>query len=163
MASGNTLFTLMPTDNEPPATVYATLDSRNGHPVLDFDPALNEAGIFTCVLPSNYGGGGLTADILWLESTATSGDVVLGVAVEKDAAGGQNFDSDNFGTESTTTGTTNGTSGIPTKTTVTVTHANMGSPSAGDQVRVRVRRVGSNGSDTMTGDLELSSVHGKET
>ena len=34
MASGATLITFFPCDNEPPASAYATLDTRNAHPTL---------------------------------------------------------------------------------------------------------------------------------
>ena len=37
MASGDTLNVFTPLQNEPPASIYATLDVRNLHPVLDFD------------------------------------------------------------------------------------------------------------------------------
>jgi len=58
MASGNTLCTFLPTDNEPPSSNYATLDTRNAHPVLDFDDTIQEAAQFTGILPRNYRGGG---------------------------------------------------------------------------------------------------------
>ena len=47
MASGDTLLTFTPASNEPPATVFATLDTRNAHPVLDFDDAANEDAVFS--------------------------------------------------------------------------------------------------------------------
>jgi hypothetical protein len=59
MASGNTLCVFTPYNNEPPAAIYATLDVRNYHPVLDFDGATDEEAVFTSILPRNYAGGGL--------------------------------------------------------------------------------------------------------
>ena len=43
MASGDTLLVFTPLHNEPPASNFATLDLRNLHPVLDFDPTTNES------------------------------------------------------------------------------------------------------------------------
>ena len=55
MASGDTLATFFPEDNEPPASAYATFDTRNAHPVLDFDGSTaDEEAVFTGVLPRNY-------------------------------------------------------------------------------------------------------------
>lgn len=163
MASGNTLFQFTAGDNEPPASGYATFDTRNGIRVLDFDAASIEAAIFRGVLPSHYAGGGLTLDLYWMATTATSGDVKWGVAYEENDPGNNDLDADAFGTESTAIGTTNGTSGKVTKTTITITHANMGSPAAGDPFRLKVRRVASDAADTMTGDAELLAAHAKET
>ena len=163
MASGNTLFVTLPGDNEPPASGYATLDTRNAIQVLDFDADAIESGIFRGVLPSQYAGGGLTLDLFWMATSATSGDVVWGAAWEKDVANGNDLDADNFGTESTATGTANGTSGKLTKTTLTISSANMGTAAAGDPFRLKVRRVATDGGDTMTGDAEYFCAMAKET
>ena len=163
MASGNTLFELMPQANEPPSSAYATLDTRNGICVLDFDAASIESAVFRGVLPSHYAGGGLTLDLFWLGATATSGDVKWGAAWEEQDAGNNDLDADAFGTESTQTTTTNGTSGKVTKSTITITHANMGSPAAGDPFRLKIRRIANDAADTMTGDAQLLAAHGKET
>ena len=61
MASGDTLLVFTPLSNEPPAAGFASLDSRNLHPVLDF--ALSEVGVFSFVVPRHYAGGGLTVYI----------------------------------------------------------------------------------------------------
>jgi hypothetical protein len=64
--------TLFAFDNEPPASNYATLDTRNGHPVLDFDATTGEAAIFTFILPRSYNGGGLTVELGRSPTTATA-------------------------------------------------------------------------------------------
>jgi hypothetical protein len=164
MASGNTLFVVGPLENEPPSVTYATLDTRNSIAVLDFDAAANEYAVFKTLIPSHYAGGGLTVDLHWMATSATSGDVRWGVSIERDDANDHDLDADAFATEQLATGTANGTSGKLTKTTITASSgANMDSAAAGDPIRVKVRRLGSDGADTMTGDAELLMVHCKET
>lgn len=163
MASGNTLAVFVPQHGVPPASNYATQDLRNVHPCLDFDAAAEETISFNGVLPSAYAGGGLTIDLFWGSTSATSGDVVWGAAYEEMDAGNNDLDADAFGAESTGTGTANGTSGKLTKTTITITHANMGSPAAGDPFRLKIARKAADAADTMAGDAELFAVHCKET
>ncbi|NIO43432.1 MAG: hypothetical protein GTO41_26720, partial [Burkholderiales bacterium] len=83
MASGDTLLIFRPQDNEPPSSNYATFDTRNQHPVLDFDATTNEDAVFSAVMPRAYSGGGLTVYIHYAMSTATSGDVDWDVAFER--------------------------------------------------------------------------------
>lgn len=163
MASGNSLYAFTPQAGEPPSSNYATLDLRNNIVTLRFDSSTAESMVFRGVLPSHYSGGGLTLDLYWMASSATSGAVVWGAAWEENDAGNNDLDADNFGTQSTATSTTAATSGQLTKTTITISHANMGSPAAGDPFRLQIQRVAANGSDTMTGDAELHSLHLKET
>ena len=76
MASGDTLLIFTPLHNEPPATNPATLDTRNQHPVLDFDATTNEDAVFSAVMPRSYAATtGLTVYIHYAMSSATSGDV----------------------------------------------------------------------------------------
>ncbi len=77
MATGDSLATFSPLSNEPPATAYATLDTRNSHPTLDFDDAAaTESAVFSFVLPRNYGGSGITVYLHWAATTATTGNVI---------------------------------------------------------------------------------------
>ena len=57
MATGDTLLIINPLMNEPPSANFATLDFRNGHPVLDFDKDANESAVFSTVMPRAYAGG----------------------------------------------------------------------------------------------------------
>ena len=163
MASGNTLCVFLPQDNEPPASAYAQLDTRNSMLLLAFDASTQEGAVFRGVMPSHYAGGGLTLDLFWMAASATSGDVKWDAAYEENDTNNNDLDSDAFGTASTATTTTNGTSGKVTKSTITISHANCGSPAAGDPFRLRVRRIAADGGDTMTGDAQLLSIHAKET
>jgi hypothetical protein len=167
MASGNTLCVFSPNDNEPPVSAYATLDSRNAHPCLDFDAATDEEAVFSSVLPAHYGGGGLTVELWWAASSATSGSVRWQADIERMNAGGPDLDSDSFtGTFQSAGGTANATSGILTKTNITFTSgAQMDSLAAGEPFRLKIRRDadGTSGTDDATGDAELYAVHIKET
>ena len=161
MASGDTLAIFMPLGSEPPASNYATLDTRNAHPVLDFDPATAESILFSGVLPPNYAGGGLTVRLSWAATTATGGDVVWSAAFER--LSGQDIDSDGFASARTATGTANGTSGVLTVTSISFTHgAQIDSLAAGEAFRLQISRAAADAGDTMSGDAELIAVEIRE-
>lgn len=163
MASGNTLCVFTALQNEPPASNYATFDTRNGHPVLDFDTTTQEAAIFTGVLPRHYGGGGITVYLHYAMTSATTGTCGWDVAFERIGNGSQDIDSDGFATAQTVTAVTvDGTSGNVDIVNVAITDgANIDSIAAGEAFRLRVRRDVAN--DTAAGDAELIAVELKET
>lgn len=153
------LLTFKPNDNEPPATAYATLDTRNSRPVLDFDATTQEAAIFTGVLPYGYVGTlGVTVDIFCAMTSATTGTVGWDVAFERTQASTDDIDADSFATAQTVTAVTvPGTSGQVLKMSVNVSNGeNMDSIAAGEMFRLRVRRDVAN--DTAAGDAELLAV-----
>lgn len=163
MASGNTLCVFHPYDNEPPSANYATLDTRNGHPCLDFDATTQEIAIFTGIMPMTYSGGGVTIYLYSALTSATSGTLGYDVAFELMSDGSTDIDSDSFGSATTVTATTvPGTSGVILEQSVGVTNgANMDSVAAGDLFRLRLRRDVA--SDTATGDAEFLSLEIRET
>ena len=163
MASGATLAVLLPYGNEPPSANYATLDLRNGHPVLDFDDTTAEAAIWTLVLPRNYAGGGITVYVHWAVTTATTGTGGWTAEFERIGAAQQDIDSDGFASAQTiTAATVDATSGNVSITNVAVSNgANMDSIAVGESFRLRIKRDVAN--DTATGDLELVAVELKET
>lgn len=166
MASGNTLLVLTPLANQPPASAYATLDTRNGHVVLDFDAAADESALFGAVLPRNYAGGGITVSIYWMATTATSGTCRWEVMFERHLAGTTDLDADDFAASQSAGGTANATSGIITVTTITFTDGSqMDSLAVGESFRLRLRRDadGTTGTDDMTGDAEALRIELKET
>lgn len=163
MASGDTLLVFMPNDNEPPSSNYATLDTRNAHPVLDFDTTTQETAIFSGVLPRNYGGGGITVYVHAMLSSATSGTLGWDVSFERMSDATTDLDSDSFASAQTITATTvPGTSGVVLVLNVAVSNgANMDSIAVGEAFRLRIRRDVAN--DSATGDAELLAVELKET
>lgn len=162
MASGNTLCTFYPCDNEPPSSNPATNDWRNGHPVLDFDPTTQEIAIFSAILPRNYAGGGITAYVHW-SSDSTSNTVGWDISIERIGDAQQDVDSDGFASAQTVTAATvPGTSGNVKITNVAISDgANIDSIAVGELFRVRVRRDVAN--DSSTGDANFHALELKET
>lgn len=153
-AGTKSLGRFTPLDNQPPATNFATLDTRNSVAILDFDDATDEGAVFVGVIPQGTDlSSGIKVRIFWAASTATSGDCVWSAEFEKF---GTDIDTDSFDTATTATTTTSGTSGIVVVTEITCTA--IDSLAAGDQFRMKISRDANSGSDTMTGDAELVAV-----
>jgi hypothetical protein len=162
MASGDTLIQWTPQANEPPASNYATLDTRNNHPVLDF--ALNEIGMFSGVLPRHYNGGGITVYMHYAMSSAVANDIKLTTQIERIGDQQQDVDSDGFGPAQSTPDTTvPGTSGLVDVISVAHAHGSlMDNLAAGEGFRLKIERDPVAGTDA-TGDLELRFIEIKET
>lgn len=155
LANGRTFKSFTPLDNQPPASSFATLDTRNSVATLDFDDSAIENSVFVGVVPqAATTSSGIKARIFWAATSATSGDCRWGVAFEK--SNGSDIDSDSFDTTTYGTTTTSGTSGVVNITEITCT--TIDSLAAGDMYRVKILRDATNGGDTMTGDAELVSL-----
>lgn len=163
MASGDTLFVFSPEHNQPPTSNFATLDTRNNHPVLDFDDTTNESAIFSSVLPQSYAGGGLTVLVGFSMTSATTGDVDLQAAIERVEAGVLDIDADSFASaQSVIDVSVPGTSGFVAVATITFTDgAQMDSLAVGEKFRIKITRDAA--TDTASGDLELHFVEIRET
>ena len=162
MASGDTLLIFVPQSNEPPATTFATLDTRNSHPVLDF--ALTEIGVVSAVMPRNYGGGGITVYLHYAMSSAEANDIKLTTAFERIGDQQQDLDADGFAAAQNTGDiTVPGTSGLVDIIPTTHTDGGeMDSIAVGEGFRLKVTRIAVVGTDA-TGDLELRFIEIKET
>jgi hypothetical protein len=122
--------------------------------VLDFDAATDESAVFAGVIPEAASlGSGLKIRLHWMATTATSGNCIWDVSLERMTT---DLDSDSFDTIASATTATSGTSGIVTVTEITLT--TIDSVTAGDGYRLMVTRDADNASDTMTGDAELVVV-----
>jgi hypothetical protein len=143
------------TDNQPPASNFATLDTRNSIAVLDFNDTTDESAVFVGIIPEGASlGSGLKVFIHWMASTATSDNCRWGVQFEKS---GTDLDTDSFDTATEAHSAANGTSGIETVTEITAT--TIDSLAAGDRFRLKVFRNADDATnDTMTGDAELIAV-----
>ena len=141
-----TYATFTATDNNPPATDFATIDQRNSVACLDFSDTATESAVFVGIMPEAASlGSGLIVRLHWM-GTATTGNVRWSVAFER---GNTDLDADSFDTATAATATTNGTSGIVTVTAITCT--SIDSIAAGDLFRLRVQRLGADAADTMAG------------
>lgn len=163
MASGNSLLVFTPQANQPPASNYATLDTRNNHLVLDFDDTTNESAVFSGVMPRHYAGSGLTVYIHYAMTSATSGDIDWDAAFERIGDQQQDIDSDGFAAVNSVDNTTvPGTSGLVDIVNITFTDgADMDSIAVGESFRMKLTRDAA--SDTAIGDAELVAIEIKET
>ena len=164
MASGDTLLIFTPLHNEPPAANYATFDTRNQHPVLDFDADTNEEAVFSAVMPRNYAGTtGVTVYIHYAMSSAEADTVDWDVAFERIGDQQLDIDGDSFAAVNSVDNTTvPGTTGLVDIVNVTFTDgADMDSVAVGEGFRMKVTRDAD--SDDATGDAELLFVELKET
>jgi hypothetical protein len=149
-----TIAQFTPRDNQPPATNFATLDTRNSIAILDFDTATEESAIFVGVIPEGAVlTSGITVNISWAAATATSGACRWGAQWMRCNT---DLDSDSFDTATEVTTTTNGTSGITSLTSITCTA--IDGVTVGDTYRLKIYRDTGDAADTMAGDAELITV-----
>lgn len=165
MASGDTLLIFTPLHNEPPSSNAATIDLRNQHAVLDFDAGTDESARFSGVMPRNYSGDtGVTVTLVWMASSATSGDTIWDVSWERHADDAFDLDSDGFAAVNSVTDTAASASGEVSYPTITFTDgADMDSVAVGESFRLNVTRDADNASDDMTGDAELLRIEIQDT
>lgn len=145
-----------PMTSQPPATNFATLDTRNSIAVLDFNDTTDEAATWVGILPQGIVlTSGLKILIHWMATSATSGTCRWGAQIERMTT---DVDSDSFDTAGTAGASTNATSGIITATEITLT--NIDGVTAGDAFRLKIYRDadGTSGTDNMTGDAEVVAV-----
>lgn len=163
MASGDTLLIFTPLQNEPPASNFATIDTRNQHPVLDFDATTNESAVFSAVMPRNYASGGVTVYIHYAMTSAEANTVDWDVAFERIGDQQLDIDGDDFAAVNSVDNTTvPGTTGLVDIVNVTFTDgADMDSVAVGEGFRLKITRDAA--SDDATGDAELLFGEVKET
>lgn len=164
MASGDSLLVLPAQANEPPSANYATLDIRNGHPCLDFDDTTDESAVFSGVLPTHYGGGGITVYLHVALLTAVANNMKWEAAFERVGDGQQDIDADGFAAaQNSGDVAVPGTSGFVKIVAITFTNgAQMDSVAVGEEFRLKVTSKVPTGTKA-TGDRQLCKVHLKET
>jgi hypothetical protein len=137
-----------------PTTAFASFDVRNDHPIVVFSDAVTEAILFEGIMPEHWDATTFEVAFNWV-STVTTGNVRWECAVERDDAA-TDIDADSFGTVVLVTTTTAGTAGLQRLTSCSMSSAAIrDNIVAGDPFRVRIRRIGADGGDTMAGDAQL--------
>jgi len=145
-----------------PASSPAAATSRNEHPIIAFDDSTDENIIFHGLISNDYSNAALTVHIDWVAATATTGDVKWDVQFERLADGGTDIDADSFATLQTSTDTTDGTSGIITRSSIAFTQVQADSIVAGDSFRLKVTRDANAAGDTLSGDAQILRVGVKQ-
>jgi hypothetical protein len=166
LASGDTLAVFFPQDGEPPAANFATLDTRNGVVVLDFDDTTDESMDFGGFMPRNYAGGGITVTVGWMATSAITGTISLDVSFMSVTDDVDDLDTKAFAAANNANPTTASADGEVDYIAITFTDgADMDSVAAGEYFRMRVTRDanGTTSTDNLVGDMELVFVEIKET
>jgi hypothetical protein len=164
MASGDTLHRGGASASEPLGAGNVAIPRvRNGHLLLKFPDGATYARTFPGILSRRYGGSGITVRLLWAALTATTGNVKWGAAFERLQVGTDVLTTDSFAAEKTAVATTNGTAGVATSTTIAFTNSEIDGLLVGEPFRLRIQRLGSDGSDTMTDEAQLLGIELYET
>jgi len=143
-------------DHNPPASNFATLDTRNSILVLDFDDAVTEIAYFVGVIPESVNtSSGLDVRINWSAVSATTNNCNWESAFIK-----MPFDLDAFPTPTavTSASTASSTNGSQSIATLSHTSSQIDSLTGGDFFLLRISRLGGSVADNMVGDAELISV-----
>lgn len=142
--------------NQPPASNYATLDTRNSVALLDFDASTDESAVFVGVMPeAAVLTSGLKIYIQWI-ADATTGTCRWGAQLERST--GNQMDTDSFDTAQTAGTATSGAKFTTNETVITLT--NIDSVAAGELYRLKIYRDadGTSGTDDLAVDAELIAV-----
>lgn len=144
------------------SSAFPAFDKVNGSnfPVarLLYDATADEAAYWH-IEALNYGSGGITVDIDWYAVNATTGVVRWGVALaaitpETDTT---DIETKALATEQTVDDTHLGTTSRRIMR-ATLTLTNLDNLATGDEAWLRVRRIGSNGADTLSNDAALTMI-----
>jgi len=173
MASGNLLAQFFPQDGEPPATLFATLDTIAGTStpaeaiaVLDFDDTTQEYMDFSGVMPPHYGGGGVTVTVIFSAAEAATDVVAWQAAFRRIADEAEDLDTTAHTYDfNEVVATAPSAVGEVAYDAITFTDgAGMDSVAAGEHFRLRVTRdpTPSSGTD-VTGDASIHAIVITET
>lgn len=131
-----------------------------GYPALFYGPSTDRSAYFFFRALQYVGGNDIEVDIDWYADNATSGNVVWGAAVaamtplDTTQIGSKNFD-----TENTVTTSNPGTSsGRLIRSTITIGSADNDGMVQDDWVILEIRRLASDGSDTMANDAAVVGI-----
>lgn len=154
--AARTVALFLPGDAQFKSTAFpqpgVSSDASGARPYLAYDAAADEAAYFEWTAIQGITTP-LTAIVTYAMASATSGNIIWDVAIEA-ITDGDALDTD--GSESLDTVNASSATAVPGTAgyidQVSITLTNNDSIAAGDSVRFRLRRNGSSGSDTATGD-----------
>ena len=136
-----------------------TFGVRNGHRIAKFPDGVVTETFFTLNMPTVFANGDIEVKIHWMAESAIVGDVVWAVAFERHQPGVDDLDTDSFAADVVAAAeTTAGASGQTVETVIPVSAAQYDGLVQGSQFRLRVRRLGSDGGDTMVDIAQLMTV-----
>lgn len=160
MASGNVVGSILqslPTaaNRANPGILAGGSTPAENWPVLRFDASTDEFWDFLCTL-EQYSNGGLTIEMPWAASSATSGAVVWTAAIRALPGDSEDLTASHTYVPNSVTDTAPGTLATLSYPRITFTHgADMDNLQNNSRFMLRVSRDADNGSDDMSGDAEL--------
>lgn len=160
--AARSLYVFTPHNAEPKSSTFpspgVSSDASGARPYLGFDASADEAAYFTFIVPQGITAP-LSAVITYAMASATTGNTVWDATIEAitdgDATDTDSAESLDTANASSATAVP-GTAGLIDQIAITLT--NNDSIAAGDICRLRIRRTGSSGSDTATGDALMLAV-----
>lgn len=157
----------------PPQANPATADGITGastpaetFPVWDFDADAIEYLDFHGVMSEAYDGGGLTIELAYSMSSATTAEVVWSAAIRAIPDDAEDLDTTahTYAYNNSAEDTVPGTVGEVVYVSITFTDgADMDSLAVGVRFVLRIRRFATDAGDDATGDAELHGLTGRET
>lgn len=150
-------WNLTPANAELVGSNLATASTRGTHKTLEFSDAASDTAYWTLTSGPGYWGAAFNVTIGWC-TTATAGNVVWEVTAEALSTTAA-IDSDDWGTPVTGVATAPGTSGYVGYLEIGIDEAAFGTALAADRAwRIRIRRLGSDGADTLTAEAQFLSA-----
>lgn len=165
MASGDTLAVFFPRDGEPPASAYATLDTRNVVVVADYDDTTDENMEFAGFMPRHYtAAASIVVTVGWMATSATSGTISLDISFKSVSDDADDLDTKAFATALNVNPTTANASGEVDYISKTFTSAEADAIAPGEYFRMKITRDadGTTSTDDLSGDMELVFVEIRE-
>jgi hypothetical protein len=155
------MFIALPVDEFEAITAGSPeLVSRNNHKFIGFDAAAIESIVLSFRMPDDYAtGSDVTGKVTMVAASATTGNVRVRLEFERIADGAFDVDADGFATAVEANAAADGTSGETFNASFTLSNANLDGVQPGELMRVKVSRIGNDGTnDTMTGDAQFKDL-----
>jgi hypothetical protein len=133
---------------------------RDDVSLITFPAAVDQNILYEGTVDNGYNAGLLVVDLFWLAAVAVAGNVVWGVAWARQRNG--DAISRPFAPQKTVGSTAQPVNGDIRKATVVFTQAEADAVAPADPYKIRVRRNGADGADTMVDTAQLLRVTVRE-